>query len=307
MANLLNVLFNDTKNGDVFINGIGFHKCVLQSISYFNDKDTHDALELKISIDTTKLFKKWLYQQDITKDELNLDVGIEIRELSKHLDIKFYIDIHNQLFVYALECGNADIQFKYFIMFNMYSTQFKFGAYRVNTLDKSSYHYAYCLYTGNGIQKDRKKSYEIFKRDWEQNKNPDSLHEYANCIQYGVGTPKDEKKAIELYKFNWEQNKNSGSLNDYAYCLHMGIGTPKDGQKACELYKLNWEQNKNSYSLNGYAYCIDEGIGTPRNRYQAGLLYKLNWEQNRNQHSLHNYAMCLSNGDGVPVDHKKSI
>lgn len=153
----LNKLYNDTKYCDIELSGVKFHKCMLCQIEYFdNTLDWQGKIiEFKTTEECAKLFKKWLYKQPITQEEIkSLELGIEIFEISCYLGIQFYTEIKNMLFVYVLESNDSTTQFEYFKVFNVHDDRFKFTEQQVNTLDKSSYLYTYCLRYGIGCVKD---------------------------------------------------------------------------------------------------------------------------------------------------------
>ncbi len=105
-------------------------------------------------------------------------------------------------------------------------------------------------------------------------------------FQYGIKCEKDEKKAFELYKQDWEENKNSHSLNNLAYCYRDGIGCKKNEKQAFELYTQDWKENKNYRSLYMLSCCYRDGIGCKRDEKKASELYKLNWEVRKDSDSL---------------------
>ncbi len=295
----------------MLIGGVNFHIGMLKTLDYFKHalKYQHGEITLTLLEPSAIIFKKWLYRQPIRfcddikeyladtnslEDVSIIDISQELRELSKMLDIRLYVDhVKNPLFVYVLESKNSDLQFEYFKAFHIHDKRFTLIPQQVASLDKRSYAYAACLYGGITCEKNMRQAFDIFKHNWEEKKCSDSLYSYAVCLRRGIICEKDKKKAFELCEYNWKENKDCDSLNMYAHCLSHGEGCEKDKKKAFELYKLNWEENKHSGGLHKYAHCLFNGHGCDENKKKAFELYKYNWEENKHSNSLHSYAYLL--------------
>lgn len=298
MENAVSLEYDD--NAEVIIGNVTFRVDRLCVLEYFNNlfKYQSNIDMVYMSEACALLFKRWLYKQDeILPSELTIELGVEIRNVSDYLNIKFYIDIHNALYIYAIDSNNADIQFNYIKEFEIVSNELTcITKQQVDTLDKSSFVYACCLEKGIGCEVDKQKAYEIHKANWEINKHAKSLCRYAIFIEIGQYCKKDEVLACQLYKMGWELYDHSFSLNHYAWCLQCGIGCKRNVEEAIRLFKLNWDEYKNCGSLYRYARCLYFGIGTDINLDEAFKLFKIGWEQCRDSRCLHMYAICLLRG-----------
>jgi hypothetical protein len=158
---------------------------------------------------------------------------------------------------------------------------------------------AYMIQNGEGgYHQNREEARELFKKNWEENKNHNSLNNLAYMIQNGEGGYQNEKEARELFKKNWEENKNHNSLNNLAYMIQNGEGGYQNEKEARVLFKKNWEENNNHNSLHNLAYMILKGEGGYQNREEARELFKKNWEENKNHNSLHSLACMILKGEG---------
>lgn len=295
---MLSLLYN--QEGDVEINTVSFHNLFLCTIPYFNCIKIYENkknINFEVSIDCIKLFKKWLYEQPISKDELNIEIGIEIKYLSDFLIINFYRHLHNELFVKILESSSED-QFKYFIYFRHYDKRFKFTIEQINTIEKDTYYYGIRVLDGLFIEKNEKEAFTIFKNNWLDKNCKYCLYIYAYCLLNGIGCEKNETEAFLLFKKGWDIFDDSKCLHSYAYCLRKGLGCEKNENEAFNLFKLNWKRNKDAHSLNSYALYLEYN--------RSFQLFKMNWEKNRSIDSLHNYIYLLENGLGCKQDLKSA-
>jgi len=343
----MNKLYN-SKNFDTEINGVEFHKLILGTCEYFERMIHFNSKEILtfpviISYETTILFKKFLYEQELQKDLVITPVLIiETFILSDAIQIDLFRKLKPffQNFLNSDSCSNQDkniilqnttsfgiltnitidekeldetnpihLNLKAFFHDRNGNKKEAFRLYKLNWEENknidSCNNLAHCYYTGNGCNKDQKEAFRLFKLNWEENKNIDSCYNLAYCYYTGNGCNKDQKEAFRLFKLNWEENKHSESCHNLAICYYNGEGCNKDQKEAFRLFKLNWEENKNSRSCNTLAHCYYNGRGCDKNEKEAFRLFKLNWEENKNSNSCHSLAVLYNNGKGCDKNLEK--
>src|SRR3989344_7641185 len=98
MSAVLSKLFLSSTT-DCSIQNITFHKCVLETIPYFEnlfkyEKDkTEIELPILVSEIAIRLFKQWLYEQPIQTSLFSVDTLVGVFELSDSLVMTFYKNI----------------------------------------------------------------------------------------------------------------------------------------------------------------------------------------------------------------------
>ena len=356
---IVNLLYE--QKGDFTINNVEFHKFILNEQEYFkgffnfNKDETEMTLKNEdqqpFSYESIIYLKMKLYHQKINFELQTIESAELLIDLEKISDLlQLEIISVKKLYTLTKNCKNMEIlkllylsipglTISEYFQENIDTLEFKFNMN--NPIHMNIY--AYCL--SNSKQcKDEKKAFELYKTNWEENKNLDSLYNYADCIMNGKGCERDEKKAFELHKMNWQINGNANSLQHYALFLFEGKGgCKKDEKKGCRLFKLNWEDNDYLHSLYSYAHCLMYGEGCEKDEKEAiklfklgceknhpnsihtcavwtmeGLkgckkdekeafrLFKLNWEENKYKYGLDNYIYCLKNGKGCEKDQEKA-
>jgi TPR repeat protein len=135
----------------------------------------------------------------------------------------------------------------------------------------------------------------------EKYNHSDSMHLYASCLKTGTGCDKNEELACQIYKRNWDENKNIYSLDLYASCLRE-TNDPEKQKQAFELYKMGWLTYKNRLCMHNYGVCLYNGIGCDVDYKQVFQIFKNDWEQTKNHNSGEIYAHCLRYGLGCEKD-----
>ena len=90
------------------------------------------------------------------------------------------------------------------------------------------------------------------------------MYSLAYCYQHGIGCEEDEKMAFALYKQNWTQNKNSDSLHALTHCYEDGMGCDINYDMSFVLHELNWNLNKSICSLRRLIVYYEQGLGCTR-------------------------------------------
>ena len=259
-----------SKYFDTEINGVEFHRAVLATCDYFermlhfNNKNEL-MFPVNISYETTLLFKKFLYEQELTKDLVITPVLIiETFILSDTIQIDIFKKLNPlfQTFLNSDSCSNQD---KNLILQNTCS--FSVPKNMIINIDELSdtnpnHINLKALFYFRFLRK--KEAFRLYKLNWEENKHSNSCHNLAVCYYNGSGCDKDQKEAFCLFKLNWEENKHSNSCHHLAYCYSNGEGCHRDMKEAFRLYKLNWEENKHSISCHHLAVCYQYGSGCDR-------------------------------------------
>ena len=299
---IVELLYKDIKTCDVKIQNVPFHSFVLihdyfkaqLEFNKISGKSNHtDNLDYKDSIDssnhTDKLeeiklpnefsencieeLKRWCYNQPI--GELTAQLYVEIYHLSRILLLNMYIDYRDEIDNLLKKINHKDLVY---VIKNIPGIVISdtLNIVDVNILNSNIPEelnlIAYCYRCGIGCVKDEKKAFDLFKLNWEKNKNANSLNHLAMCYRYGFGCVEDAGLAFKLRKLNWEENKNSVSLHNLAIYYECGRGCIKDKKKAFELYKLNWEENRYISSLKYLIECYEKGIGCEKNISEAKVL-----------------------------------
>src|SRR5437879_5185004 len=96
------------------------------------------------------------------------------------------------------------------------------------------YNLAVCYDNGVGVEKDKPKAVELYKKAAEQG-HLDAQCNLGVCYQYGTGVEKDEQKAVELYQKVADQG-HAQAQHNLGRCYKNETGVEKDEQKAVELY-----------------------------------------------------------------------
>jgi TPR repeat protein len=301
---------------------VDFHKFILNTQEYFKGffNFKKDETKIKLANENEQVFsyesiiylKRKLYCQEMefkleTVEDAELLVDLENLsryiqvEIIKKYQIQKLLDVCENMEILQVLYSNINELHmnKYFK--NNGSSQFVFD------MDNPIHINMYACCTS-----DDKEARRLFKKNWKQNKNVDSLHNYAECLIDGVGCKKNEDKACKLFKLNWEENNYLSGLNTYAYYLMRGIGCEQNEKEACELYKINWEQTDNPIN---YASCLMYGRGCEEDKKKAFELYKTYYKQNKNSRYkgavykdvLYEYAYCLLEGVGCEQDQVKAF
>lgn len=87
-------------------------------------------------------------------------------------------------------------------------------------------------------------AFQLFKKNWEENKHSKSLHKYATLI-----ASEDPSRARELFELDWTENQNLDSLACLSQMTKKGVGGPKDINKANELFDLAYQIYKSRGKL----------------------------------------------------------
>ncbi|GES76006.1 kinase-like domain-containing protein [Rhizophagus clarus] len=186
-------------------------------------------------------------------------------------------------------------------------------------------HYAY----GNGVNKDEKKAFELFKKAAKENTkylfsnkevkiNKQKDFEYSklfgriiNCDLYsklgyyhsmGIGTEINKIKAFELYKIAADKDHKIAQYS-LGNCYDKGIGTEVDKTKAFEYYKKSADQGYVDAQFH-LGYCYDKGIGTEVDKTKAYEYYVKSFIKgysNIDLHMYYKYLQYYNTGIGTEV------
>lgn len=98
----------------------------------------------------------------------------------------------------------------------------------------AQYNLAQMYRNGNGVDKDNKKAFELFKESSKECLNGKFMLGY--CYNMEIGISVDKKKAAELYQQSADQG-HKVAKNNLAILYKRGEGVNKDCDKASELFK----------------------------------------------------------------------
>lgn len=164
---------------------------------------------------------------------------------------------------------------------------------------KAQIHLGCCYYNGEGVIKNEKKAFELYKVAEKEN-NEYAQHNLGVCYKNGIGVSRDEKKAAEWYIKAANQG-HTPSQYSLGICYECGNGVSRDISKAVEWYTKAANQGHAEAQHNlGCCY-----------RDLKDLKKAVEWyTKAANQgHSpaQYNLGCCYLYGEGVSRDEKKAI
>lgn len=99
---------------------------------------------------------------------------------------------------------------------------------------------------------------EAIKKKLEEKKEVELLYEKANNFYYGEGVEKDYKKAFDIFKDLADNKEHLGAMEALCYMYYQGKGTDVDyelARKYCEkVEQKNGKCNRNIYQFLGEIY-----------------------------------------------------
>ncbi|HBO37962.1 MAG TPA: hypothetical protein DD638_04815 [Pasteurellaceae bacterium] len=100
---------------------------------------------------------------------------------------------------------------------------------------------AYHYYSGEGVDKDLKKAFDLYTKASEEDHEESATYMVAYMYQYGEGVDKNLKKAFDLYSQLAEEGY-SPAQNNLGYMYMNGESVPQDLKLAFEWYSKSAEQ-----------------------------------------------------------------
>ncbi|RHZ61002.1 hypothetical protein Glove_350g121 [Diversispora epigaea] len=126
----------------------------------------------------------------------------------------------------------------------------------------------------------------------------------AHKYLYGIGVEKDLKKSYQIYSIVANEGSNI-ALNCMAHCYFNGFGVEKNDEKAFELY-LKSAKKGNIVAQYNVSDCYMEGTGIEKDEVKGFQLH-LKSVLAGNTDAIHSIGYCYNNGIGVDVDKKEAF
>ncbi|RHZ60890.1 hypothetical protein Glove_350g100 [Diversispora epigaea] len=164
-------------------------------------------------------------------------------------------------------------------------------------------HLAHMYFHGIGVEKDLKKSFQIYSKVANEGSNI-ALNFTAYCYCKGLGVGKDEEKAFELYLKSAEKGNPVAQFN-VNECYIDGTGITKDKVKGFKLH-LKSALAGNINAINNTGYCYENGIGVGVDKKEAFRWYFKGAEKG-NPMTQQNLGRYYANGYGINQDQVKAF
>jgi len=149
-----------------------------------------------------------------------------------------------------------------------------------------------CYISGDGVNEDRGKAFELFKSFTEES------DKYLSEIKV------NKQKDFEYSKI-FTETMNIGSKYSLGYCYNKGFGTEVNKTKAFEYYKKLADQEYLNAQFE-LAYCHDVGSGVEVDKIKAFELYKIAANKGH-ETAQNNLGILYEHGEGVGKDLKLAI
>lgn len=273
-------------------------------MGYGVDVDMNKAYELYTS---ALMFDSGKWCSLLDDSSLNRDVGIAWSAyLTKRYDVSYPLlkkvieEDHNHhsslVFAYAysnengLGCKVDDALAAKYYELNI----------RVNAHTSSMNNLGLLYLSGEGVEKEYKKAFELFKKSNEKYSDKYNRYNLGRCYYHGWGIEKDYHLAFSYFIQN-KDTDHSWSKRYLGLCYRFGYGVEKNDTFGFNyLFEANKHinDNKTKYEL---ARCYYYGKGIDENKAQSvGYFLEL---VNDNYKYAYNYlGLCYLNGYGVEKD-----
>lgn len=141
-------------------------------------------------------------------------------------------------------------------------------------------YYNYGSRRKEGIKKDYKKAFNLFKKSAKQG-NAEAQNKLGNCYMYGEGVAENKKEAVKWYIKSAKQNYRNAQYN-LAVCYEDGEGVEKNEKKSFEWYLKAAEQGDSDAQFKVGKYYFS-GKGTEQDYKNAEKWFLSVWKSGRDQ------------------------
>lgn len=149
-------------------------------------------------------------------------------------------------------------------------------------------------------------AFKAFSESARYHQNVKSQYYLAECYSKGQGVNKDNKKAFLLYRKLAEKGLPVAQAK-LAYCLYKGLGTDKDFSKASYwMEKALFYESVDAYTLYVLGMCYEEGLGRKCDVHKAMELYTEALSRGVDDAYVH-MAYLLFSGGVINKDTKESL
>lgn len=149
-------------------------------------------------------------------------------------------------------------------------------------------------------------AFKAFSESGKFHQNVKSQYYLAECYSKGQGIDKDDKKAFMLYRKLAEKGLPVAQAK-LAYCLYKGLGADKNFAKAGYwMEKALFYESVDAYTLYVLGMCYEEGLGRKRDVHKAMELYAEALSRGVDDAYVH-LAYLLFSGGVINKDTKESL
>lgn len=174
----------------------------------------------------------------------------------------------------SAELGNSKAMFNLGVKNYKKSVAYFFEASKSN-ISVASYSLGICYSEGKGVQRDKKKAIQLFKKAVYNDNEPCSIAQYELACLYadGEGVKKDLCKAADLFLKASEQNDPDAQLR-IAKCFEDGAVVEQSDEKASHWY-IKAADAGIEEALYEASQCFEYGIGVDEDEIKAVSYYRL--------------------------------
>lgn len=157
------------------------------------------------------------------------------------------------------------------------------------------FHLAGMYDDGEGVEKDYKKSFELYQKAANFGYNP-AEYEIGRALQNGWGCEKNEKEAFNYY-VRAKEHGNLGAYNELGHCYVNGIGVEVNDEIGFKQF-MEGATKGDVFATSNVGWAYENGRGVSRDYLKAIEWFKKADIAYSNRHLGYIYL----NGKGVSVD-----
>ncbi|RHZ48314.1 hypothetical protein Glove_553g6 [Diversispora epigaea] len=162
---------------------------------------------------------------------------------------------------------------------------------------------AYVYLYGLGVDKDKKKAFQISKKLADKGSLMAS-NIVAYCYYNGSGVRENDEKAFELHLKSAEKGFLGAQSNVFV-CYQNGIGISKDGVQGFQWIRKSALAG-NITAMGYVGDCYAGGVGVCKDEKEAFKWYLKAAEKEHNT-AQHDLGCCYKDGEGIVRDNKKAF
>ena len=159
----------------------------------------------------------------------------------------------------------------------------------------SYWHLASMYDKGQGVEKDYKKSFELYQKAANFGYNP-AKYKIGRCLEHGWGCEKNEKEAFSYY-VRAKEHGNLSAYNTVGSCYLNGFGVETNDDMAFKLF-MEGAIKGNIAATSNVVWAYENGRGVSRDYLKAIEWFK----KANNDYSNRHLGFIYLNGKGVSVD-----